>query len=58
MTVSLHPPYRVSCNRCPATGPASDISPGLARTEAAQQGWTMQPGDKIPIDVCPNHEEN
>lgn len=57
MTVSLHPPYRVSCGHCGALGPASDVSPGLARAEAARRGWTIRPGDKHPIDICPNHEE-
>lgn len=54
MTVSLHPPYRVSCNHCGATGPASDISPGLARAEAAGQHWTVQPGERYPTDACPD----
>lgn len=53
MTVSLHPPYRVSCNHCGATGPASDISPGLARAEAARLGWGIEPGDRFPVDTCP-----
>lgn len=57
MTVSLHPPYRVSCNHCPNTGPASDVSPGLARAEAARLGWTVHPGDKTPTDACPDHKE-
>lgn len=60
MTVSLHPPYRVSCNHCGATGPASDTSPGLARDAAKAAGWGLVPGDKIPADLCPTHanEEN
>jgi hypothetical protein len=58
--ISLHPPYRVECDRCGNLGPASDISPGLARAAAKDAGWGLVPGDKIPADICPTHtnEEN
>lgn len=48
--------YTVICTGCGLKGPASDVSPGLARVAAKRDGWTLtanpEPGQREPVDLC------
>jgi hypothetical protein len=48
--------HAVICTGCGLKGPASDVSPGLARAAAKREDWTLtanpEPGQREPVDLC------